>query len=159
SIVHLADEEEKQRFVTELYQFTSNEESILDLEIFLEDCGLSGDFYIQGIEFRPLEKVERQVVIANQEIVRGVVPPMFYRFTEESEVLLSQGILLNGGKTWLSINEKGEHIERIYIEACINPAEMEHYGLQYPSGDIVNSRFPGGICYKIHWVPFKARVR
>ncbi|PWA59527.1 mitogen-activated protein (MAP) kinase 10, Phloem protein 2-like protein [Artemisia annua] len=96
SMMHFADKKEGKQLVVELYQFNNTEESILDLEIFLEDCGLPGDFYIEGIEFRPLEKVERQVVIANLEIVRGGV---FSRFTEESKVFLSQGVLLNSGKT------------------------------------------------------------
>ncbi|PWA43948.1 serine/threonine/dual specificity protein kinase, catalytic domain-containing protein [Artemisia annua] len=130
SIVHFADKKENKWLVAELYQFTSTEESILDLEIFLEDCGLSGDLYIEGIEFRPLEKVERQVVIANQEIVRGVVPPLFYRFTEESEVLLSQGVLLNRGKTVNSYNPlrykiDGEDETKVFI---IYPTDMREDG-------------------------------
>ena len=63
SILHFADKNECKRLVVELYQFNSTEESILDLEIFMEDCGLSGEFYIEGIEFRPLEKVSWQMPI------------------------------------------------------------------------------------------------
>ncbi|PWA46697.1 protein kinase-like domain, Phloem protein 2-like protein [Artemisia annua] len=155
SILHFVDKKEGKQLVAELYQFNSTEESILDLEILLEDFGLSGDFYIEGIEFLPLEKVEHQVVIANREIVRGLVPPLFYRFTEEeSKVLLSQGVLLNGGKMWLCINEKGEHIERIYIQSCVD--EIKARRLKDPS--VVNSRFPGGLCYQYDH-GFKACVR
>nr|GEY75052.1 hypothetical protein [Tanacetum cinerariifolium] len=43
---------------------------------------------------------------------------------------------------WLCINEKGEHIERIYIEDCPDPAETEARNLQHPSdfqrGDVTN---------------------
>ena len=60
SILHFADKNECKQLVAELYQFNSTEESILDLEIFLEDCGLSGEFYIEGIEFRPFENVSWQ---------------------------------------------------------------------------------------------------
>ena len=63
SILHFADKNECKQLVAELCQFNSTEESILDLEIFLEDCGLSGEFYIEGIEFRPLEKVSWQMPI------------------------------------------------------------------------------------------------
>ena len=63
SIMHFVDKKEGKQLVAKLYQFNSTEESILDLEIFLEDCGLSGDFYIEGIEFRPLEKVSWQMPI------------------------------------------------------------------------------------------------
>ena len=42
---------------------------------------------------------------------------------------------------WLCINEKGEHIERIYIQACLNLDEFEAHRLKEPSDyDIVNSR-------------------
>ncbi|PWA91332.1 protein kinase-like domain, Phloem protein 2-like protein [Artemisia annua] len=156
SILYFADKKEGKQLVAELYQFNSTEESILDLEIFLEDCGLSGEFYIEGIEFRPLEKV----VIANQEIVRGVVPPLFYRFTEEeSKVLLSQGVLLNGGKMWLSVNEKGEHIERIYIQSLpfrlpLIPFRKEDLLVH----GTLNSRFPAGL-YQINGKRFKTHVK
>nr|GEW90430.1 protein kinase-like domain, phloem protein 2-like protein [Tanacetum cinerariifolium] len=57
------------------------------------------------------------------------------------------------------MNEKEQHIERIYIEACLNPAEIEDDRLQHPCDDIVNSRFPRGLCYKMYCDTFKARVR
>ncbi|GJW42895.1 kinase-like domain, phloem protein 2-like protein [Tanacetum coccineum] len=59
---------------------------------------------------------------------------------------------------WLSINEKGQHIERIYIQACLDRAEIEADDLQLPSLGIVNSRFPGGQCYN-YCYGFEARVR
>ncbi|GKE34795.1 hypothetical protein Tco_1454117, partial [Tanacetum coccineum] len=64
-----------------------------------------------------------------QEIVKAVAPPLIYRSVEELK--------------WLSITENGEHIERIYIEACLNLDEIRPGSLKHPSGDIVNSRFPG----------------
>ncbi|GJW49616.1 kinase-like domain, phloem protein 2-like protein [Tanacetum coccineum] len=97
----------------------------------------------------------------HQEIVKAVVPPLIYRSVEELNVLLSKGVLLNGGKTrWLSVNGMGEHIERIYIEACLNLAEIQASNLQDPSHyDIVNSRFPGGRCYDYQYDGLKACVR
>ncbi|PWA95664.1 protein kinase-like domain, Phloem protein 2-like protein [Artemisia annua] len=115
SIMHFADKKEGTGLVAELYQFNSTEERILDLEIFLEDSGLSGDFYIEGIEFRPLGE-------------------------------------------WLSVNEKGEHTERIYIEACNPQMTYQEELLRHPTGYIVNSRFPGGKCF-YYYYDFKARVR
>ncbi|GKF51883.1 hypothetical protein Tco_0148350, partial [Tanacetum coccineum] len=53
------------------------------------------------------------------------------------------------------LNGKGEHIERIFIEACLNPDEagkLKHHD------DCGYSRFPGGQCYEYH-SKFKARVR
>ncbi|GKD30696.1 kinase-like domain, phloem protein 2-like protein [Tanacetum coccineum] len=82
-----------------------------------------------------------------EEIVQSATSCLMY--TEELKGLLSKGVLVNKGKTWLSINEKGEHIERIYIEACMDLNTIKAYNLHDPSYyDIVNSRFPGGKCYK-----------
>nr|GEV20255.1 protein kinase-like domain, phloem protein 2-like protein [Tanacetum cinerariifolium] len=92
------------------------------------------------------------------EILRAAVSPLSYSSIEELKGRLSKGILINGGKAWLSINEKGQHIERIYIEACLNPAEIAEDCLQHPYGDIVNSRFPEGRCYKYR-SEFKACAR
>ncbi|GJU76522.1 kinase-like domain, phloem protein 2-like protein [Tanacetum coccineum] len=91
------------------------------------------------------------------DIVKAVVPPLIYRSVKELKVLLSKGVLINGDKTWLSITEKGEHIERISIEACLNLNEIRPGSLLHPSGDIVNSRFPGGRCYR-YYSKYKARV-
>ncbi|GJV23344.1 kinase-like domain, phloem protein 2-like protein [Tanacetum coccineum] len=88
-----------------------------------------------------------------EEIVQSATSPLMYTSIEELKGLVSKGVLVNKGKTWLYVTEKGEHIERIYIEAYINRDK-----LHYPSGDIVNSRFPGGLCYDYYW-DFKARVR
>ncbi|PWA49057.1 protein kinase-like domain, Phloem protein 2-like protein [Artemisia annua] len=97
-----------------------------------------------------------------EEIVKAAVPPLIYRSVEELKVLLSKGVILNGGKTWLSVNEKGEHTERIYIEAC-NPqvtywSTNQEELLTHPTGDIVNSRFPEGLCYNYDWGGFKAHA-
>nr|GEV18826.1 protein kinase-like domain, phloem protein 2-like protein [Tanacetum cinerariifolium] len=90
-----------------------------------------------------------------QEILKAVAPPLIYRSIEELKVLLSKGVLLNGGKMWLSITENREHIERIYIEACLNLDEIRPGSLKHPSGDIVNSRFPGGLCYEDNYLQFE----
>ncbi|GJU09888.1 hypothetical protein Tco_1132284 [Tanacetum coccineum] len=97
SILRNEDKREGNWLVAELYQYTSYEDSTLDLEILLEDCGLAGDFYIEGIEFRPLEKAESALVEANEEIVTAAVSPLFNKFTEV-KVFLSQGVLLDKGK-------------------------------------------------------------
>nr|GEY40379.1 protein kinase-like domain, phloem protein 2-like protein [Tanacetum cinerariifolium] len=89
SILSYEDKREGNWLVAELYQYTSYEYSTLDLEILFEDCGLAGDFYIEGIEFRPLEKAESALVETNEEIVTAV---------------------------WLSLNEKEEHIAVISLQ-------------------------------------------
>ncbi|GJU09886.1 hypothetical protein Tco_1132282, partial [Tanacetum coccineum] len=119
SMLQFEDKREGINLVAEFYQFTNYEDSILDLEILFEDCGLTGYFYIEGIEFQPLEKAESAVVVANEEIVRAAVPPMFYEFTKQPERLLCQGVLFNEGKTLVSINDKGQNMETIQIGACL----------------------------------------
>ncbi|PWA39880.1 protein kinase-like domain, Phloem protein 2-like protein [Artemisia annua] len=93
-----------------------------------------------------------------QEIIKAVEPPLIYRSVEELKVLLSNGVFLNGGKTLLSVNEKGEHIERIYMEACQVTFPYIDQEELLTHSDIVNSRFPGGRCYRYYY-EFKARVR
>ncbi|GKB16700.1 hypothetical protein Tco_0850623 [Tanacetum coccineum] len=75
---------------------------------------------------------------------------------EELKALLSKGFLVNGGKTLLLINEKGEVCERIYIEACLDP--IQYHGLE-DSSHFGNSRFPGGHCDCKHEDKLKVRVR
>ncbi|PWA60898.1 concanavalin A-like lectin/glucanase domain, Tyrosine-protein kinase, non-receptor Jak3 [Artemisia annua] len=97
-----------------------------------------------------------------EEIVNAAVPPLNYRSLNELKVLLTEGFQVNEGKTWLSVNEKGEHIERIYIQSC-NPHPLSGYfenDLLVDPADygILNSRFPGGRYYDYRY-SFKARVR
>ncbi|GJW08417.1 hypothetical protein Tco_1570840 [Tanacetum coccineum] len=57
SVLHSKDRKEDKRLVAGLYQFNSTVKCITDFEILLEDCGFSGDLYIEGIEFQPLKNV------------------------------------------------------------------------------------------------------
>ncbi|GJV11902.1 hypothetical protein Tco_1353443, partial [Tanacetum coccineum] len=58
---------------------------------------------------------------------------------KELKALVSKGFSVNRGKTWLSINDKGEVCERIGIEACLKQDETDDYNLQDVS-DNRNSR-------------------
>ncbi|PWA85802.1 Phloem protein 2-like protein [Artemisia annua] len=81
-----------------------------------------------------------------KEILKSADPPL--RFLE---------FPVNGGKTLLTINDKGEvFCERIYIEACMD--QLQYDRLQDPSG-FENSRFPGGRCYYKHEDELNIRVR
>nr|GEV84489.1 hypothetical protein [Tanacetum cinerariifolium] len=80
------------------------------------------------------------------QIIKAAGDPLNYTSLEELKALLSNGVLLNGGKTWFSINDQGKHCERVYIEACLKQSQEEF--LQHPSDDYVNTRFPGGRCYE-----------
>ncbi|KAJ0872849.1 putative protein kinase RLK-Pelle-CrRLK1L-1 family [Helianthus annuus] len=48
-----------------------------------------------------------------EEMTKTAEPPLKYSNKDELLKLLSKGVLLNGGKTWFSLNEKGEHCEMI----------------------------------------------
>ncbi|PWA41314.1 protein kinase domain, Nitrogen network kinase 1, Phloem protein 2-like protein [Artemisia annua] len=156
SMVNVADMRGDGRLVAQLYRFTNEgDKSILDLEIIFEDSGLSGYFYIEGINFQPLGRVEHPVVVAEyEEILKASVIPLFHRSTEEIKLLLTNGILLTGDKLFC-LNEKGEHIERLFIEACLDPKTADTVKHQ---DDCVDSRFPGGRYYRYD-AGFKAHVR
>ncbi|GJU84268.1 kinase-like domain, phloem protein 2-like protein [Tanacetum coccineum] len=105
------------------------------------------------------ELYESKSLKGYQKMLTAADPPLKYNSMEELKAILSTGFLIKRDKTLLSITEKGEHIERIYIQACLNPVEIKDDGLQHLSDDIVNSRFPRGLCYEYRWDGFKARVR
>nr|GEV54601.1 protein kinase-like domain, phloem protein 2-like protein [Tanacetum cinerariifolium] len=91
------------------------------------------------------------------EIVKAAVPPLKYRSLDELNVLLTKGFHVNEGKTrWSCVNRK-KTIERIYIEACLNPFHIK--ATDYYDRPIDNSRFPGGRCYKYYLNGFEASVR
>ncbi|PWA62216.1 protein kinase domain, Nitrogen network kinase 1, Phloem protein 2-like protein [Artemisia annua] len=97
-----------------------------------------------------IEKLQESLAL--QEL-HDLKPPK--ESLDELKVLLTQGFLINEGKTLFCLNEKGEHIERIFIEACLdryNASSVKH------RDDCVDSRFPGGRCYEYN-SEFKARVR
>ncbi|PWA64765.1 Concanavalin A-like lectin/glucanase, subgroup [Artemisia annua] len=91
------------------------------------------------------------------EIVKSAVDRLIFTSLKELEALLSKWVIINGGKTLFSINDKREHCERICIEGCLNLDEIKDGSLEYPS-HYYNSRFPGGRCYE-YKNEFKARVR
>ncbi|GJT12097.1 kinase-like domain, phloem protein 2-like protein [Tanacetum coccineum] len=93
-----------------------------------------------------LEQTRKAVEQEYKEILKSADPPL--RFLE---------FPVKGGKTLLSINDKGEvFCERICIEACLN--QIQYDRLENPSG-FENSRFSGGRCYYKHEGELKVRVR
>nr|GEV32085.1 protein kinase-like domain, phloem protein 2-like protein [Tanacetum cinerariifolium] len=91
------------------------------------------------------------------DIVRAAVDRPIYTSLEELKVFLSKGVLLNKGKTLFSINSKGEHCERIYIECCLSRDDIGYYSLKDQS-PYLNPRFPKGRCYTYEF-GFTALVR
>ncbi|KAI3692241.1 hypothetical protein L6452_32054 [Arctium lappa] len=58
-------------------------------------------------------------------VIVTAVPPLIYKSKEELKLLLSKGILVNGGKTWYSLNKKGEHWAMISAAECIPNASTD----------------------------------
>ncbi|PWA61301.1 protein kinase-like domain, Phloem protein 2-like protein [Artemisia annua] len=99
-----------------------------------------------ALELQEQEPIRKAAEQEYKEILKSADPPL--RFLE---------FPVNGGKTLLSINDKGEvFCERIYIEACLDQTQYDR--LEDPSG-FENSRFPGGRCYYKHQDELQARVR
>ncbi|KAM0070308.1 putative protein kinase RLK-Pelle-CrRLK1L-1 family [Helianthus debilis subsp. tardiflorus] len=69
--------------------------------------------------------------------------PLNYGSDVEPMKFQSKGILLNGGKTWFSLNKMGEHCEMISIAECLGSDVKSHrFSSEY------NSRFGVGT---YHW--------
>uniref|UniRef100_A0A251SBJ9 Putative serine-threonine/tyrosine-protein kinase catalytic domain-containing protein n=1 Tax=Helianthus annuus TaxID=4232 RepID=A0A251SBJ9_HELAN len=80
--------------------------------------------------------------------------PLNYRSEVELKKFRSKGVLLNGGKTWFSLNKKGEHCEMITIAECLgSDVKSNNFSTEY------NSRFAmGNYRFESYW-RFKADVK
>ncbi|KAD6453722.1 hypothetical protein E3N88_08428 [Mikania micrantha] len=72
-------------------------------------------------------------------IAEGAEPPLYFTSEAELKQLIYKGILINGGKTWFSINKKGEHVEMISIAECLDNSSLQH---------VVARRFGLGTYYR-----------
>ncbi|KAI3692367.1 hypothetical protein L6452_32181 [Arctium lappa] len=84
-------------------------------------------------------------------IIKTATTPLIFRSEEELKRLLSEGILVNGGKTWFSRDKNGEHCELISARECLNVGANECTSKE-------NSRFVQGN-YLPYYGRFKARAR
>ncbi|KAJ0954723.1 putative protein kinase RLK-Pelle-CrRLK1L-1 family [Helianthus annuus] len=87
-----------------------------------------------------------------KEMLMTAPAPLNYRSESELKMLLLKGVLLNGGKTFFSLNMSGHHCEMISIAECLS--ETQHY----ISCSECNSRFAKG-CYEPLGKKFKTSVR
>ncbi|KAD6453775.1 hypothetical protein E3N88_08481 [Mikania micrantha] len=60
-----------------------------------------------------------------EELTKSSEPPLNYISIVELWKLMSKGVLLNGGKTWFSLNKKGEHCEMTSITECLDSHTFE----------------------------------
>ncbi|CAH1454684.1 unnamed protein product [Lactuca virosa] len=84
------------------------------------------------------------------------IPLIVYRSKEELKMLLSNGILVNGGKTWFWLNKKGEHCEMISAAECFIPTVSASPVYKYDGP--VKSRFVVDHHTQFYW-EFKTHVR
>ncbi|KAM0070297.1 putative protein kinase RLK-Pelle-CrRLK1L-1 family [Helianthus debilis subsp. tardiflorus] len=74
-----------------------------------------------------------------EELSKTTESPLNYRSEVEFMKLLYKVVLLNGGKTWFSLNKKGEHCEMISIAECLGSEVLSsRFSSKY------NSRFTAG---------------
>nr|XP_043629588.1 uncharacterized protein LOC122600874 [Erigeron canadensis] len=87
-------------------------------------------------------------------ILKVVTTPLRHNSLEELRLLFPNGVFLDAGKTWFSINDKGEHSVLISIDECL----IREAGKDYTYSRDYISRFPVGI-YSAYECKFKAHVR
>ncbi|XP_023760128.1 uncharacterized protein LOC111908543 [Lactuca sativa] len=108
-------------------------EIVKELEIALDQQEFSEDVR-KRVDFEEISK-----------ILDLAIPPVSYRSQKELFLLLSKGILLSGGKSWLSINKNGEQCEMVSAAESI---------FEYTSGydlskNYEKSRFPSVVFHMI----------
>ncbi|CAH1427333.1 unnamed protein product [Lactuca virosa] len=59
-----------------------------------------------------------------EDMSKTAAPPLLYRSKEELKLLLSEGIFVNGGKTWFSLDKNGNHLEMIPAAECLIPIDV-----------------------------------
>nr|GEX19689.1 protein kinase-like domain, phloem protein 2-like protein [Tanacetum cinerariifolium] len=119
------------------------------------------------------EQMRKAAEYEYREILELADPPLIYTSVKELKALLSKGLPVNGGKTllsindkgevicfyinnyktWFSLNEKGKHCEMLSIAHCL----ISHEGV-YVDHTEVYPRFPSGI-YRTNCKGFKVHIR
>ncbi|KAJ0944872.1 putative protein kinase RLK-Pelle-CrRLK1L-1 family [Helianthus annuus] len=109
-----------------------------------------------ALEFQEIYE-EMKHPLSYEKIIKTAVHPLMYKSEEELKSCLSKGILLNGGKTWFSLNNNGEHCEMISAAECIIRVKSSSAYDKFVSEKI--SRFPPGSCFETWHGVYKAHVR
>ncbi|XP_071737348.1 uncharacterized protein [Rutidosis leptorrhynchoides] len=123
SIVHLADKSEEDWLIARLHEFTSPQSVVVlefEFDNSLESSALEGFEFDDSFENLVLEGFEFQPVEIN-----------------ELKMLLSKGVLVNGGNTWFYLTDNEHHCEMISIKECLIPDATSNYSYHTD----MNSRF------------------
>ncbi|XP_071726778.1 probable serine/threonine-protein kinase PBL28 [Rutidosis leptorrhynchoides] len=93
-----------------------------------------------------------------EEILKAAVSPIQYKSIIGFEKHLFDGIFLNGGKTWFSLNDKKEHHVLMSITECLIPYKGKDVSTQFSTR--YNSRFKECLyMYTTNVKDFITRVR
>ncbi|CAI9285011.1 unnamed protein product [Lactuca saligna] len=97
-----------------------------------------------ALRFQEIFEDVEQKRLYYEEISKAASPRLVYRSEEHLKILLSKGIFLNRGKTWLCLDKDGEHCEMISAAECLIPIRIvssSYYKQQKKSRIAVKSRF------------------
>ncbi|XP_076935894.1 putative F-box protein PP2-B12 isoform X2 [Bidens hawaiensis] len=143
SYLFVSDKREDGWLTVELYQFTSQQKAV-DLEIMFYTQWCS-NILVESIEFRPLEKVEHEV-LTNDEVDMQPIPdtetyweqklPIDYeeiiklskdgvqwKTKKELYHILSEGFLINSGEEWFSLAKDGKRCLMLPAKAVLKENE------------------------------------
>ncbi|KAL8238976.1 hypothetical protein R6Q59_015543 [Mikania micrantha] len=81
----------------------------------------------------------------NQKIAKTAVPPLYYTSEAELKQLMYKGVLLDNGKTWFSVNKKGERCEMISFAECLNSYTSNSRLSSFKSRILHESKLKGNV--------------
>ncbi|KAD7477677.1 hypothetical protein E3N88_00813 [Mikania micrantha] len=93
-------------------------------------------------------------MIALQEMIKTSTPPLIYTTQEELKTLLAKGVIINMGKTWFSLNKKGQNCVMISAAECMIPLSNTNI----PHSHDYDSRFARGSYLSLSW-KFKIHIQ
>ncbi|KAM0070254.1 putative phloem protein [Helianthus debilis subsp. tardiflorus] len=159
SVSYLADKREDGCYMLELYQFTSDQRSV-DLEITFYDHWYH--LKVEGIEFRPLEKVghkvledkvdmqpipdaddtcwEKKLPKDYQDIIKWSTDGIRWTTKKELYYILCEGFLINNGEAWFSVDKSGNNCQMLSARSSMIINRSNPIWLSFPEsrfGEVV----------------------
>ncbi|KAK9077815.1 hypothetical protein SSX86_006153 [Deinandra increscens subsp. villosa] len=146
SYLFVLDKREDGWLTAELYQFTSDQTTIdLEIKFYTKWCP---NLLIESMEFRPLEKVEHQVLTDDkddmqlisdtkiayweqklpndyEEIIKLCVNDVEWKTKKELYYILCEGFLINSGEEWFSLAKDGKKCLMVQAKAVLKENEWE----------------------------------
>ncbi|KAJ0716168.1 putative phloem protein [Helianthus annuus] len=149
SVSHLAYKREDGWYMTELYQFTSDQ-SIVDLEILFD--GYRGSYAIievEGIAFWPLEEVvehkdeklpisdsdeswEEKLPTDYEDIMNWSMKKVPLTTKKEMYSIICKGFLINDGQEWFSLDKNGRKCHMLSARAAYIKGRKHTHLMSFP---------------------------